>query len=97
MTCAQHADKDSYSTSVVDIAVQSWFLDDQLTSLSPRNWIPPVSKTGVEDSYAIDYSDEDTICGASLYSIMIEEEDEVPSLSRVFAAKLSNTFKVLGA
>ncbi|GJW30690.1 retrovirus-related pol polyprotein from transposon TNT 1-94 [Tanacetum coccineum] len=41
MTCAQHADKDMYSASAFDIAVQSCFLDDQLTSFSPRNYIPP--------------------------------------------------------
>ncbi|GJX19683.1 hypothetical protein Tco_0222360 [Tanacetum coccineum] len=41
MAWTQHADKDTYSASVVDIDVQSCFLDDQLTSLSPRNCIPP--------------------------------------------------------
>ncbi|GJW92019.1 hypothetical protein Tco_0169572 [Tanacetum coccineum] len=41
MTCAHHAGKDTNSASAVDIDVQSCFLDDQLTSLSPRNYIPP--------------------------------------------------------
>ncbi|GJW38490.1 reverse transcriptase domain-containing protein [Tanacetum coccineum] len=37
----QH-DKDTYSASAVDIEVQSYFLDDQLTNLSPpRNCMPP--------------------------------------------------------
>ncbi|GJZ98664.1 hypothetical protein Tco_0671117 [Tanacetum coccineum] len=41
-TCA-HADKDTYSASAEDIEVQSCFLDDQLTNLSPpRNCMPPV-------------------------------------------------------
>ncbi|GKD94748.1 hypothetical protein Tco_1374585, partial [Tanacetum coccineum] len=41
-TCAQHADKDTYSASAEDIEVQSCFLDDQLTNLSPpRNCMPP--------------------------------------------------------
>nr|GEX61308.1 hypothetical protein [Tanacetum cinerariifolium] len=57
-----------------------------------RKW---VSKTGVEDAYAIVSSDEVTIYGASLSSMTIEEDDEMSSLSRVFLAKLSNTCKVL--
>ncbi|GKG37282.1 hypothetical protein Tco_0447455, partial [Tanacetum coccineum] len=37
-----HADKDIYSASAVDIEVQSCFLDDHLTNLSPpRNCMPP--------------------------------------------------------
>ncbi|GJT16665.1 hypothetical protein Tco_0875371 [Tanacetum coccineum] len=37
-----HADKDTYSASAEDIEVQSCFLDDQLTNLSPpRNCMPP--------------------------------------------------------
>nr|GEU53640.1 hypothetical protein [Tanacetum cinerariifolium] len=41
MTCAQHADKETYSASAVDIAVQSCFFELQLTSLLPRNCNPP--------------------------------------------------------
>ncbi|GJW11964.1 hypothetical protein Tco_1577791, partial [Tanacetum coccineum] len=40
MTCAQHADNDTYSTSAVDIAVQSYFLELQVTSFSPKNCKP---------------------------------------------------------
>ncbi|GJU47631.1 retrovirus-related pol polyprotein from transposon TNT 1-94 [Tanacetum coccineum] len=41
LTWAQHADKDTYSASAEGIEVQSYFLDDQLTSLSPpRNYMP---------------------------------------------------------
>nr|GEV14794.1 retrovirus-related Pol polyprotein from transposon TNT 1-94 [Tanacetum cinerariifolium] len=37
-----HANKDTYSASAEDIEVQSCFLDDQLTNLSPpRNYMPP--------------------------------------------------------
>ncbi|GKG00346.1 hypothetical protein Tco_0302036 [Tanacetum coccineum] len=32
---SQYIDKDTYSASAVDIEVQSCFLDDQLTNLSP--------------------------------------------------------------
>ncbi|GJZ90159.1 hypothetical protein Tco_0662086 [Tanacetum coccineum] len=36
------ADKDTYSASAEDMEVQSYFLDDQLTNLSPpRNCMPP--------------------------------------------------------
>nr|GEW22374.1 putative RNA-directed DNA polymerase [Tanacetum cinerariifolium] len=39
---SQYIDKDTYSASAEDIEVQSYFLDDQLTNLSPpRNCIPP--------------------------------------------------------
>nr|GEX24007.1 putative reverse transcriptase domain-containing protein [Tanacetum cinerariifolium] len=39
---AQHADKDTYSAFSEDIKVQSCFLDDQLTNISPpRNCMPP--------------------------------------------------------
>ncbi|GKG05390.1 hypothetical protein Tco_0325476 [Tanacetum coccineum] len=39
---SQYIDKDTYSTSAEDIEVQSCFLDDQLTNLSPpRNCMPP--------------------------------------------------------
>ncbi|GKD16749.1 hypothetical protein Tco_1205907 [Tanacetum coccineum] len=39
---SQYIDKDTYSASAEDIKVQSYFFDDQLTSLSsPRNCIPP--------------------------------------------------------
>ncbi|GKC81520.1 hypothetical protein Tco_1137237 [Tanacetum coccineum] len=41
MTCAQHADNDTYSASAIDIAVQSCFLELQLTSFSPKNCKPP--------------------------------------------------------
>ncbi|GKG38741.1 hypothetical protein Tco_0460453, partial [Tanacetum coccineum] len=37
-----HADKDTYSASAEDIEVQSCFLNDQLTNLSPpRSCMPP--------------------------------------------------------
>ncbi|GJU75568.1 hypothetical protein Tco_1272638 [Tanacetum coccineum] len=39
--CAQHADNDTYSALAVDIAVQSCFLELQLTSFSPKNCKPP--------------------------------------------------------
>nr|GEZ62271.1 hypothetical protein [Tanacetum cinerariifolium] len=39
---SQYIDKDTYSASAEDIKVQSYFLDDQLTNLSPpRNCMPP--------------------------------------------------------
>nr|GEZ66872.1 retrotransposon protein, putative, Ty1-copia subclass [Tanacetum cinerariifolium] len=39
---SQYIDKETYSTSAEDIEVQSYFLDDQLTNLSPpRNCMPP--------------------------------------------------------
>nr|GEY30699.1 hypothetical protein [Tanacetum cinerariifolium] len=39
---SQYIDKDTYSTSAEDIEVQSCFLDDQLTNLSPpKNCMPP--------------------------------------------------------
>ncbi|GJV21770.1 hypothetical protein Tco_1370790 [Tanacetum coccineum] len=39
---SQYIDKDTYSASAEDIEVQSYFLDDQLTNLSPpRNCMPP--------------------------------------------------------
>nr|GFA39647.1 hypothetical protein [Tanacetum cinerariifolium] len=39
---SQYIDKDTYSASAEDIKVQSCFLDDQLTNLSPpRNCMPP--------------------------------------------------------
>nr|GEX38912.1 hypothetical protein [Tanacetum cinerariifolium] len=39
---SQYIDRDTYSASAEDIEVQSYFFDDQLTSLSPpRNCIPP--------------------------------------------------------
>ncbi|GKG18815.1 hypothetical protein Tco_0375914, partial [Tanacetum coccineum] len=39
---SQYIDKDTYSASAEDIEVQSFFLDDQLTHLSPpRNCMPP--------------------------------------------------------
>ncbi|GJR22235.1 hypothetical protein Tco_0970762 [Tanacetum coccineum] len=41
MTCAQHADNDTYSASAIDIVVQSCFLELQLTSFSPKNYEPP--------------------------------------------------------
>ncbi|GJW27808.1 putative reverse transcriptase domain-containing protein [Tanacetum coccineum] len=41
MTCAQHADNDTYLASVVDMAVQSCFLELQLTSFSPKKCKPP--------------------------------------------------------
>nr|GEY67028.1 reverse transcriptase domain-containing protein [Tanacetum cinerariifolium] len=38
----KHADRDTYSASTENIEVQSCFLDDQLTNLSPpRNCMPP--------------------------------------------------------
>ncbi|GJZ92480.1 hypothetical protein Tco_0664545 [Tanacetum coccineum] len=40
MTCSQHANKDTYSALAVDIAVQSCFFELQLTSFSPRNYMP---------------------------------------------------------
>ena len=40
-TWAQHADRDIYSASAVDSAVQSCFFDDQLTSFSPKNCAAP--------------------------------------------------------
>ncbi|GJU76497.1 hypothetical protein Tco_1273567 [Tanacetum coccineum] len=40
-TWAQQADRDTYSASAVDSAVQSCFFEDQLTSFSPRNCAPP--------------------------------------------------------
>ncbi|GKG03655.1 hypothetical protein Tco_0311291, partial [Tanacetum coccineum] len=40
--CLEYIDKDTYSASAKDIEVQSCFLDDQLTNLSPpRNCMPP--------------------------------------------------------
>ncbi|GKF23887.1 hypothetical protein Tco_0076209, partial [Tanacetum coccineum] len=39
--CAQHADKEPYSTSAVDIAVQSCFFELQLMSFPPINCNPP--------------------------------------------------------
>nr|GEW89705.1 integrase, catalytic region, zinc finger, CCHC-type, peptidase aspartic, catalytic [Tanacetum cinerariifolium] len=40
-TSLKHIDRDTYSASAEDIEVQSYFFDDQLTSLSPtRNCIP---------------------------------------------------------
>ncbi|GKF07448.1 hypothetical protein Tco_0041672, partial [Tanacetum coccineum] len=53
--------------------------------------------TGVEDSCAIGSSDEVAIYGASLSSAMIEEDDGVSSLSRVFTAELSDSSEVLSA
>ncbi|GJR28112.1 reverse transcriptase domain-containing protein [Tanacetum coccineum] len=41
MTIAQHADNDTYSASAVYIAVQSYFLELQLMSFSPKNYKPP--------------------------------------------------------
>nr|GEW32849.1 hypothetical protein [Tanacetum cinerariifolium] len=39
---SQYIDKDTYSASTKDIEVQSYFLDDQLTNLSPpRNFMSP--------------------------------------------------------
>ncbi|GKB53500.1 hypothetical protein Tco_0904253 [Tanacetum coccineum] len=39
---SQYIDRDTYSTSAEDIEVQSYFLDDLLTNLSPpRNCMPP--------------------------------------------------------
>nr|GEX60238.1 hypothetical protein [Tanacetum cinerariifolium] len=39
---SQYIDRDTYSASAKDIEVQSYFFDDQQTSLSPpKNWIPP--------------------------------------------------------
>ncbi|GJS49022.1 hypothetical protein Tco_0599143 [Tanacetum coccineum] len=39
---SQYIDKDTNSATAVDIEMQSWFFDDQLTSLSPpRNCMPP--------------------------------------------------------
>ncbi|GKF03726.1 hypothetical protein Tco_0030649, partial [Tanacetum coccineum] len=35
--CEQHPDKAIYSASVLDMAVLFCFLDDKLTSLSPKN------------------------------------------------------------
>ncbi|GKG19973.1 hypothetical protein Tco_0379774, partial [Tanacetum coccineum] len=48
---SHYIDKDTYSTSAEDIEVQSCFLDDQLTNLSPPRNCKAVSSKPVSFGY----------------------------------------------